>query len=94
MYVHGAKMESSVFLSAPPAYSVLDRRDGPVAKNRLLNLAFEDGNLSYEGKDDPEEPKSVPANVFKQGYVGATACFHCLPYFDRNIYSVYALDAL
>lgn len=94
MHVNGAKMESSVFLSAPPAHSVLDRRGGPVAKNRLLNLAFEDGNPSYQVKDDPEEPKSVPADVFKQGYVGATACSHYLPYFDRSMHSACAWDAL
>eukprot|EP00752_Nemacystus_decipiens_P003758 g3461.t2 len=35
--------------------------------NRLLNLAFEDGNATPLNVDNPEEPKSVPADVFKQG---------------------------
>lgn len=61
-------MSHSAFLSAPPSNSVLDRRSG-VAKNRLLNLAFEDGSRSHRDADDPEEPKSVPADVFKQGCV-------------------------
>ncbi|CAM9112685.1 unnamed protein product [Laminaria digitata] len=59
-------MSNSAFLSAPPSHSVLDRRSG-VAKNRLLNLAFEDGSRSHHDADNPEEPKSVPADVFKQG---------------------------
>lgn len=57
---------SACFVSAPPSHSVLDRRSG-VAKNRLLNLAFEDGNRTHHDTDDPEEPKSVPSDVFKQG---------------------------
>eukprot|EP00904_Undaria_pinnatifida_P001842 jgi/Undpi1/11659/HiC_scaffold_36.g13954.m1 len=57
---------SASFVSAPPSHSVLDRRSG-VAKNRLLNLAFEDGNNTHHDANDPEEPKSVPADVFKQG---------------------------
>lgn len=66
MRVHEARMASSDFLSAAPTHSVLDRR-GWVAKNRLLNLAFEDGNPAHLSTDNPEEPKSVPADVFKQG---------------------------
>ena len=58
-------MASSPFLSAP-THSVLDRRSG-AAKNRLLNLAFEDRNPAHLSVDNPEEPKSVPADVFKQG---------------------------
>lgn len=63
-------MPSPAFLSTPPTTSVLDRRRGG-AKNRLLNLAFEDGNTTCLGTDGLEEPKSVPADVFKQGFVTA-----------------------
>lgn len=61
-------MENSAFRSAAPTHSVLDRRSGEVAKNRLLNLAFEDGSPDHLREDNTEEPKSVPADVFKQGY--------------------------
>lgn len=65
-------MASSPFLSAP-THSVLDRRTERAAKNRLLNLAFEDRNPTQpSGTDNPEEPKSVPADVFKQGCVHAS----------------------
>ncbi|CAM9220071.1 unnamed protein product [Ectocarpus sp. 6 AP-2014] len=60
-------MENSAFRSAAPAHSVLDRRSGEFAKNRLLNLAFEDGSPDHLREDNTEEPKSVPADVFKQG---------------------------
>ncbi|CAN0398069.1 unnamed protein product, partial [Ectocarpus sp. 8 AP-2014] len=61
-------MENSAFRSAAPTHSVLDRRSGEFAKNRLLNLAFEDGSPDHLREDNTEEPKSVPADVFKQGY--------------------------
>ncbi|CBJ31987.1 conserved unknown protein [Ectocarpus siliculosus] len=60
-------MENSAFRSAAPTHSVLDRRSGEFAKNRLLNLAFEDGSPDHLREDNTEEPKSVPADVFKQG---------------------------
>ncbi|CAM9700612.1 unnamed protein product [Pylaiella littoralis] len=59
-------MASYPFLSPASSHSALNRQSW-VAKNRLLNLAFEDGNPTPFSTDPPEEPKSVPANVFKQG---------------------------
>lgn len=70
--VHGISMSRAVFLSAPSTHSALDRRSG-IAKNRLLNLAFEDAPPPLD-TDDAEEPKSVPADVFKQGCVAASRC--------------------
>lgn len=70
-------MSSSALIPAAATHSALNRRSG-VAKNRLLNLAFDDERLIYQVQDDPEEPKSVPADVFKQGcaaiYNRHTAC--------------------
>lgn len=78
-------MSHSAFLSAPPSSSVLDRRSG-VAKNRLLNLAFEDGGRSEcNDADDPEEPKSVPADVFKQGCVAKVNW--CILYTPQQIFT-------
>lgn len=78
-------MSHSAFLSSPPSNSVLDRRSG-AAKNRLLNLAFEDGSRSHYDADDPEEPKSVPADVFKQGCVAKFSC--CILYTPQQIVTI------
>ncbi|CAM9134292.1 unnamed protein product, partial [Choristocarpus tenellus] len=41
---------------------MLNRRSS-VAKNQLLNLAFEDD----QAEPIPDEPKGLPANLFKEG---------------------------
>lgn len=40
-----------------------------VSRTRLLNLAFDDDRRTRLHLPNPEAPKSVPADVFKQGYV-------------------------
>lgn len=68
--LYGASMVTSTSPSMPPSQSALDRR-ASTSKNRLLNLAFEDFSRTHEAQEDLQEPKSVPADVFKQGYVAA-----------------------